>query len=145
MPLFKKDPNKEFAPTEARFSDIYKYATNSKRVPHTAKKALQDSMTEAGYRKTQINKALNDKELTIDRLKELARGLNEKRVYGFKKSPDGVVDGYIQREVTKRKSINRRISQGRAEAMKEVLTPMDKPISEDKGSGRIPPSMNLKV
>lgn len=140
MSIFKKDINKPFRPKTAKLSDIYKYSTGARRdtVPLSVKSKAKNVLSEAGYSQRRISKTVyGDKDTDINPLKHEVDDLHKANLFGFQKSGETLVGGYVRKEVTKRKSIHGLIRDRHLDAMGEPISPDDPAAKKDDFYGRL--------
>jgi len=123
MGLLRQNPLEQFRPRAVKFSDVYKHGAKRQSVSSADKKIAAGTLKQAGYSSGQINKIISqDKVVPIAQMKKIAASLNKGGISGFGQSPQKLVDGYVRKEMIRRKNINQVMQERAKEAWAENLT-----------------------
>lgn len=119
MPIFRQNPLKKFTPKTAKFSDIYKKATNYNNFSTSAKDQIKSALKKTGYSDDKIRNIVYDESLSAKELRQIMADLSQHNISRIKDiNADRVVQDHFHKEAVKKMNIAR----VRKERMMEELS-----------------------
>lgn len=122
-PILPANPIQKYLPSGVKFHDLYRQRTGYKSLPASEKNKISQVLSQAGYRQSEINRALNNQStLPIIQAKKIISALSQGSVKGFADAnANKLVNTYLKKEAVKRKNLARVIGEHAKEARQEPL------------------------